>query len=320
VLSNPSEERLMAKPIIVGYDPNSSDRSPVAFALRAARLTGAPLVIASVGSHPEAHEAHVEDDLSQAAGSALVELQRDLDAEGVAVENVELKNTSAARALHEAAEERDAGLIVVGSTNRGAVGRVLVGSTADRLMHGAPSPIAVVPHGWQAGAGLNTIGVAFVDTEEGREALRSAHALARRAGAKLRVITAVKPGVRSTYGELEPTRAVQPGKGETDVEGELRVRAERELRDATAALGDDVQVESDAFVEDPAEVLVTVSQNVDLLICGSRSYGPRRAVLLGGVSRRLAAESHCPVIVLPRGLESSLEALIAEAPDAATAG
>ena len=75
----------MAKPIIVGYDPKSSDRSPVAFALRAARFTGAPLVIASVGSHPDAHEAHVEDDLIQAAGGALEELQRDLDAEGVAI-------------------------------------------------------------------------------------------------------------------------------------------------------------------------------------------------------------------------------------------
>jgi nucleotide-binding universal stress UspA family protein len=310
----------MAKPIIVGYDPKSSDRSPVAFALRAARFTGAPLVIASVGSRPEAHEAHVEDDLGQAAGGALAELQRDLDADGVAVESVELENTSAARALHEAAEERDAGLIVVGSTNRGAVGRVLVGSTADRLMHGAPCSIAIVPHGWRAGAGLNTIGVAFVDTEEGHEALRSAYALARRAGARLRVLTAVKPGVRTSYGKQEAATAAQRGTGEIDVEGELRVRAEGELRDATAALGDEVQVESDAFVEDPAEVLVTVSQNVDLLICGSRGYGPRRAVLLGGVSRRLAAESHCPVVVLPRGVESSLEALIAEAPGAATAG
>jgi nucleotide-binding universal stress UspA family protein len=319
VLSNSIEEQRMAKPIIVGYDPKSSDRSPVAFALRAARFTGAPLVIASVASHPDAHEAHVEDDLSQAAGGALEELQRDLDAEGVAVESVELKNTSAARALHEAAEERDAGLMVVGSTNRGAAGRVVVGSTADRLMHGAPCPITIVPHGWQAGAGLNTIGVAFVDTEEGHEALRSAYALARRAGAKLRVLTAVKPGVRA-YAEQEASTAVQRGTGETDVEGELRVRAEGELRDATAALGGDVQVESDAFLEDPAGALVAVSQNLDLLICGSRGYGPRRAVLLGGVSRRLAAESHCPVIVLPRGLESPLEALIGEAPGAATAG
>jgi hypothetical protein len=38
-----------------------------------------------------------------------------------------------------------------------------------------------------------------------------------------------------------------------------------------------------------------------------------RAVLLGGVSRRVAAEASCPVIVLPRGVESSLEALLSDA-------
>jgi nucleotide-binding universal stress UspA family protein len=309
----------MAKPIIVGYDPKSSDRSPVAFALRAARFTGAPLVVACVGSDAGAHEARVEDDLMKGAGGALEDLQRELDAEGVAVESVELENTSAARALHEAAEERDAGLLVVGSTNRGTVGRVLIGSTAERLMHGAPCPIAIVPHGWQAGAGLNTLGVAFVDSEEGHEALRGAYALARRAGAKLRVLTAVKPGVRTTFGEQTAGGDVTRGKGEVAVEGELRVRAEGELREAIGALGDDVEVESDTFVEDPADVLIGVSQNLDLLICGSRGYGPRRAVLLGGVSRRLAAEAHCPVIVLPRGVAASLEALIADA-GAATAG
>jgi nucleotide-binding universal stress UspA family protein len=311
----------MAKPIVVGYDPKSSDRTPVAFALRAARFTRAPLVVTSVGSHAGAHEAHVEEDLMDRADGALEDLRRDLDAEDVAVESVQLESTSAARALHEAAEERDAGLLVVGSTGRGTVGRVLVGSTAERLMHGAPCPIAIVPHGWQAGAGLNTLGVAFVDSDEGHEALRGAYALARRAGAKLRVLTAVKPGVRTTYGEQRAARDIQHGKGETEVEGELRVRAEGELRGAIGALGDDdVQVESDAFVEDPAEALIAVSQNLDLLICGSRGYGPRRAVLLGGVSRRLAAEAQCPVIVLPRGVASPLEALIAELPGAATAG
>ncbi len=309
----------MPKPIIVGYDPRSADRSPVAFALRAARFTGAPLIVASVGSDAAAHDARVEEDLIDGAGGALEALQRDLDAEGVAVETVELESTSAARALHEAAEERDAGLLVVGSTGRGAVGRLLPGSTAERLMHGAPCPIGVVPHGWQAGRGLATVGVAFVDTDEGHEALRGAFALARRAGATLRVLTAVKPGVRSTYGELQPGSNVQHGKGETEVEGELRVRAEAELRDAVAALGDDVAVETDAFVEDPADGLIAVSENLDLLISGSRGYGPMRAVLLGGVSRRLAAEARCPVIVLPRGVASSLEALVAETPGAASA-
>jgi nucleotide-binding universal stress UspA family protein len=49
-----------------------------------------------------------------------------------------------------------------------------------------------------------------------------------------------------------------------------------------------------------------------VLVVGSRGYGPLRAVLLGSVSRRLMTEAHCPVIVVPRGVEAALEALLEE--------
>jgi nucleotide-binding universal stress UspA family protein len=307
----------MSKPILVGYDPATVDRAPVNFGVAAARFTGAPLIVASVSAEGDRPGAGQQDeDLVVDPSDALAEAQRELDPEGIPVECRGLTGTSAARALHEAAEAEDAGLLVVGSTRQGAIGRVLPGSTAERLMHGAPCPIAIVPHEWQAGAGLNTVGVAYVDTHEGHEALRGAHALARRADAKLRVLTAVRPGL-AQYRETEAATAVQPGKGSTDVEGELRAEAEDALRAAIAALDGGVAVETDAFVEDPADVLVRVSENLDLLVCGSRGYGPLRAVLLGGVSRRLAAEARCPLIVLPRGVQASLEALM---PDAAVTG
>jgi hypothetical protein len=60
-----------------------------------------------------------------------------------------------------------------------------------------------------------------------------------------------------------------------------------------------------------------VTDNLDLLVCGSRGYGPLRAVLLGSVSRVVTSAAACPVIVLPRGVRASLEALLAEAPGAA---
>ena len=36
------------------------------------------------------------------------------------------------------------------------------------------------------------------------------------------------------------------------------------------------------------------SEHLDLLVCGSRASGPLRAVLLGGVSRRVTADARCP--------------------------
>jgi nucleotide-binding universal stress UspA family protein len=305
----------MSKPIIVGFDPATSDRAPVNFGVAAARFTGAPLIVASVGAAMDGAGLH-DEDLVVNASTALDEQGRALEAEPVSCECRALTGSSAARALHEMAEAEDAGLLVVGSTRQGAGGRVVPGSTAERLMHGAPCPIAIVPPDWVEGGGLHTIGVAYVDTEEGREALRGAHALARRAGAKLRVLSAVKAGL-AMYGRTEATKAERVGaKDFEQVEGELRVSAEEALRRAADALGGDVEIEIDAFVEDPADVLVRVSENLDLLVCGSRGYGPLRAVLLGGVSRRLTAEAHCPVLVVPRGVTASLEAIMDASPGA----
>jgi nucleotide-binding universal stress UspA family protein len=74
-----------------------------------------------------------------------------------------------------------------------------------------------------------------------------------------------------------------------------------------------VPVEAETLVGDPAGILRDFSEGLDLLVVGSRGYGPLRAVLLGSVSRRLMTEAHCPVIVVPRGVEAALEALTGNA-------
>jgi nucleotide-binding universal stress UspA family protein len=100
------------------------------------------------------------------------------------------------------------------------------------------------------------------------------------------------------------------GVGPVCVEGEYRALAERELRQAVAGV-DDVEIEVSALVGDPVEVIVEMSSRLDLLVCGSRGYGPVRAVLLGSVSRQLVTESRCPVVVLPRGIIGAFERLLA---------
>ena len=299
----------MSNAILVGYDPRTRDRAPVRFGVAAAQFTGAPLIVACIcGSGLGL----LDEALAGGADEALEQLEAELLAEGVSAQFRELQGLSAPRSLHEAAEAAGAGLLVVGSAERGVLGRVAPGSTAQRLMHGAPCPVALVPGGWEPREAIRTIGVAYVDTEEAREALRGGHALAARAGAKLRVITVHTPHL-GMYAETEARKTIRPAKTVDQVEGEHRVRAERALQAAIGELGDEVPVEVDAFAEDdPAEVLIGVSEHLDLLVCGSRGYGPVRAVLLGGVSRRVAAEARCPVIVLPRGVRASLEALLAE--------
>jgi nucleotide-binding universal stress UspA family protein len=302
----------MTNPILVGYDAGRGDRAPLEFGIAVASFTGAPLIVATVHSGVAGltgvGAGVVEEQLEAGRGEALDRLAEELREQGVDADCRMLPGMSPARALHEAAEEFGAELLVVGSTGRGGIGRVAPGSTAQRLMHGAPCPIAVVPRSWQRGDGLRTIGVGYVDTAEGHTALERALALARRSGAKLRVLSAAKERPAETYGGGD---ALTPAARYEEFMSALRVSAEHAVEAATSGVSD-VEIEPDVSMGDPADFLIAASEQLDLLICGSRGYGPARAVLLGGVSRRVVSEARCPVIVLARGVDTGLEALVDE--------
>jgi nucleotide-binding universal stress UspA family protein len=311
----------MGQPILVGYDPRTKDRASVRLSVVLARVTEAPLILALVqapagpralGITPPQELPYAivqpDPDLLHDCAPQVEEIKLELETYGIQAGCEVLIGTSAAKALHEAAEERRAGLLVVGSSRRGARGRVLAGATAARLLSGSPCPVAVAPRGWERHELPKTIGVAFRDTEDGREGLRGALALARRAHARLRVLTVVEEGPRGapesdTYRagqELSARRAAE--KALAELEGERRLEADIEI-----------------LFGDPVDVLVRLSEHIDLLVCGSRGYGPMRAVLLGAVTHRLVTEARCPLAVVPRGRESRLESLIAESQAAAHA-
>jgi nucleotide-binding universal stress UspA family protein len=288
----------MPAPILAAYDPFREDRAPIALASTVASRSGAPVIAVSVYPSPP-----VAPDVAEAENPEFVTMAEDALARLRADEPVQTRlifAVSVPHALHAAAEELAAGLVVVGSTTRSAFGRVLPGSTAERLLHGAPCPVALAPSGY-AGAPVQTIAVGFVDTPEGHAALRAAHLLADRSGARLRAI-AVLPANTG----LETERH-SPWHG---LEGRDRKAAEQALERAVAALPSGVAVETEIHVDDPANLLVRVSEHVDALVCGSRGYGPLRSVLLGGVSRRVVDDARCPVLVLPRGVERPLEDLL----------
>jgi nucleotide-binding universal stress UspA family protein len=50
----------------------------------------------------------------------------------------------------------------------------------------------------------------------------------------------------------------------------------------------------------PATILAAASAHFDLLVCGSRGYGPMRSVILGSLSRELTRSAACPLLVVPR--------------------
>jgi nucleotide-binding universal stress UspA family protein len=314
--------RSMSLPVLAGYQPETFDRGPVNLAAAATRLTGARLVIVSVYSGGPTMDrlaaGEYAGELSGEADQALEHVKTDLRAQGIDAEVRVIERSSSARGLAAAIEEIQPGLVVVGSTQRGAVGRVLPGSTAERVIHGAPCPVAVAPHGYQHPAeGVRTIGAAFAPTPEGREALRAAALLARTRGARVRVIMVLDPKLAEAQSRGMMALQHRDADPSEDAAGRHVIDAEQSLRDAIEELAQGVDVEPDVLFQDPAEGLKAASENLDLLVIGSRAYGPARAVTLGGVSRQVVASAACPVLVLPRGTEGQIDALVAAADAAA---
>ena len=98
-----------------------------------------------------------------------------------------IADLSPARALQELAVRESAALVVLGSTHRGTLGRVIAGTTAERLLHGAPCSVAVVPDGFRmhADTPIKTIAVGHDGSEE-------AEAGAVRGGDDLAVLSALR--------------------------------------------------------------------------------------------------------------------------------
>lgn len=299
--------------VVVGIDPFAPSDDAVAFAARLAGPDGSLLLASAVpylmlpsrGADPE-----YARELRAIAQGALDSLRASVIDAVAAVESVIGLDPSPARMLQDLAVERGGPLIVVGSSHVGRLGRVLPGSTAERLLHGAPCPVAVVPKRAAAVSGpLARIGVAVDGSDESRTALRAAAQTARAHDAELRVIA-----VCDAYRFGAP--AAQNGPG-FFIDRDTRAHRARERLDAAVAeAGDDVRV-TPVFREGaPVVELVAETDSLDLLFMGSRGYGPLRAVLLGGVTGAVVREAACPVLITPRtgiGVEAGARAVASAA-------
>jgi len=206
-------------------------------------------------------------------------------------------SSSPGHGLTTLAQRVHASWIALGSSHRGPSGRVLLGTTARSVVHGAPCGIAVVPHGWRLRppeAALR-FGVAYTHTSEAQDALRIAARLATVADAPLRVYTVV-PVPSPAHPMFAAT-----GTSYQQWRRDARRDAQRQASAALETLAPGVEAEVIVLDGDPAACLSEVSGDVDMLFLGSRRYGPVRRALLGGVSAPLLDRAHCPVLVVPRG-------------------
>ena len=179
----------MAWRVVIGYDGSEAGEDAVAFGLTWCRSTGDVPVVATV--YPEEHPLGAGQVDAEWAAYVRKLGQETLDKAQAAAGDAAIyrlvASSSAARGLADLAEDIEAAAVLVGGSRKDGAGGGRLGSVANRLLYGATVPVCVVPEAWQApdSGVISKIGVAFVDTKDGHEALRSAVRAANRIPARL---------------------------------------------------------------------------------------------------------------------------------------
>jgi nucleotide-binding universal stress UspA family protein len=287
----PSLERNgMFKQIVIGVDDHEGGRDAIALGRNllapdgevtlAYVYTGDPHIYRSASAAYDAAERERARELLEKTREQ-AQIEADLRSIG---------SPSVGRGLHELAERQGADLLVLGSCRRSLIGRVLIGDDARAALNGAPCAVAIAPAGYlHESPAMREIGVGYDGSPESAHALELARTLADDLGARLSAFEAVSL----------PTTAFSAGPLAL---GETIDALVDDARDRTAALGG---VEPHAAYGQPAEELAVYSASLDLLIVGSRGYGPVGRLIHGSTSQRLARMARCPLLVMTRAARAA---------------
>ena len=278
--------------VLVGVDGRQGGRDAVALAAALLAHDG-QLTIAHV-RQGELNPIHALTPklLSEEHTASQELLERERSHGGVEAELLSLTALSAGRALHEQAEHQHADLIVVGSCSRGTIGRVMLGDDTRAALNGAPCAVAIAAQGLAENPTIARIGVAYNRTPESQSALAAARALAAErdtAVHALQVLTLPVYGVGLFATPIADT---------TD----QRLKEANRPLEAMA----DLQAQTIYGVL-PGEELAVFGNDLDLLVVGSRSYGPFKRLVAGSTSGYLERHAHCSLLILPRASASDID-------------
>jgi nucleotide-binding universal stress UspA family protein len=215
-------------------------------------------------------------------------LAREEEAASTRIAPVSWPSRSVGRGLHELAELRETDLLVVGSRRRGVVGTLLTGDHTIASLNGAPCAVAIAPTGYSEQARrLEKVGVGHDASPESEQALAAARELAARHRSSISALSVVSlQGI--------PNGDSRPHADWTEVTVRLIGEERRRLQSLDG-------VDGDAVYGEPGDELVRFGEKLDLLVVGSRGYGPLGRLFNGSTSTYLARHASCPLLVLPRG-------------------
>ena len=289
--------------VVVGYLAGKSGAAPLHRAVGAARALRTTLTVATVVPRPWTYPSPARVDAEYAAwadelaADSAKEAQRLLGAlPAVEVSFHSHAHRSVSGGLVEVVTESGADVLVLGSAATGALGQVVVGSTADRLLHSCPVPVAIAPRGYRGARGglLTRITCGYPGTTESVEVVRRTAALAERLGVPLRVITFAVRG-----------RTMYPPEVGLHAEDSILAAWEEQAGEMLARLRSDGVVDADVELEvvsgngwdqalDDADWL-----DGEILALGTSPGGDVARVFLGSRGAKIVRHSPVPVLVLP---------------------
>jgi nucleotide-binding universal stress UspA family protein len=277
----------MFENVLVGVDGSENGRDAIALASRLADPAG-KLTLAHVRAG-ELHPLHAVTPrlLAEEHEASLKLLERERAAAGVDAGLLSVVAAAAGAGLHRQAEEQGADLLVVGSCSRGAFGRAMIGDDTRAALNGAPCAIAIAARGFAARGDdpITRVGVAYNGSPESEAALAKAREVATPTRATVEALEVV------SIPSYAFTGLMAPGIGNSI---ELMVA---EANERMSQLPD---VEGRAVYGLPGEELAAFGEDVDILVVGSRGYGPVRRLVLGSTSDYLERHARCSLLVLPR--------------------
>ncbi len=300
--------------IAAGVDGYPEGRDAVVLGAALAGATHAELMLIAV--HPDPlvlpHEMNWKS-LKAQAEEILHELRDSLAPGSRTVVETDL---SAARGLQRVVDREHRDLLVVGSSRRAPAGHVRIGKRARQLLCHFQSALAVAPRGIheQGDVRITRVGVGYDGGPEAQAALALAAEIATGSGAELRVRGVVDDRIRAlgwsrigTGAVIDPTpgwSAVGSG-GVTEEWDEQVESSEKSLRSQLeGSIAETGATANGELVRGrPATALLELSEQVDLLVIGSRRWGPVARLVLGSTGEAVLHDASCSVLVVPRPQE-----------------
>jgi nucleotide-binding universal stress UspA family protein len=212
---------------------------------------------------------------------------------------------SPGRALCHVIPDEHADLLVLGSSRRVADGYAGVGRTGRQALHGAGCAIALAARGIAADFALRRIVVGVDRSPEADAALTLARSLAAAAGARLTAVSVVDDRLPATMAPAG--MAVELAQWD-ELVGTHREQTERLLAELAERMP---ALETELRVGEPAEELAAAAGGADLLVVGSRRWGPFARLVVGSTGEELVREAPCSLMLVPRPPEAQTGAAAA---------